>query len=355
MPKKVILSIISFFAVVSLCACGKSSEVQADESTDTGKAPAVTQVSANAFSDNMETPTPTRNTEATSEAVNSNRNPIGTTVPTNTPANKPTAVPAITPTTRPTDTPPATPSEQPMATPTEVSAPAEVPAPVNPKFSVPHVGIVQLDPTDKDGVIIAGKLDEIKYLSNFKYACSVEYITSTSFDINNFDCLIIPSGVDINPKLYGEKANGAFGWNDALDSLEISVIQEFLAAGKPILGICRGSQLLNVILGGTLYQDIPNHTGGINHMINIYGGLMEFAYNSPTTSVNSYHHESIKDLGEGLTVTARHDDGTIEAYEDADRNIYGIQWHPEYTSNGEITTGSTFLKAFLDVVYSELN
>lgn len=153
---------------------------------------------------------------------------------------------------------------------------------------------------------------------------------------NDFDALIVPGGVDVNPKLYNEENFGSIGINDELDSLEMDVIDDFVKVNKPILGICRGLQIINVYFGGTLIQDIkqkeihsPNNkveklhsikTTGNNYLSELYG--KEFV-------VNSWHHQAIKRLADNFDVLAKSDDGIIEAIKHKELPIIAVQFHPE--------------------------
>lgn len=119
----------------------------------------------------------------------------------------------------------------------------------------------------------------------------------------------------------------------------------------PVFGICRGLQVLNVVLGGTLYQDLPSQIGGdvlkhrqttpkwqATHEVEVWEGsyLFEVA-GTDIVQVNSYHHQGIKDLADGLVVSARSSDGVIEAIEGADlssRWLVGVQWHAEAMRGG---------------------
>jgi putative glutamine amidotransferase len=159
--------------------------------------------------------------------------------------------------------------------------------------------------------------------------------------IDALDGLIITGGKDIDPARYGEQRHPATdeprldrdAWEDTLLSAAID-------RGLPFLGICRGAQVLNVALGGTLVQHLPDIVGSTRY--NIGGG--NFAENEvavePSTAlsqlvgdtleVKSYHHQAIGELAEGLVVSARSDDGTIQAVELSGVPFgIGVQWHPE--------------------------
>ena len=157
--------------------------------------------------------------------------------------------------------------------------------------------------------------------------------------IASIDKLILSGGQDVYPRWYGEEdQHGRPTYSIKRDYFEIALIVEALKQGKPIFAVCRGMQLLNVALGGSLYQDISNHwqdeTAGTSHEVAIEAGSQLARLCGSKLKINSFHHQSIKKLGHGLQVTARDPrDGTIEAYEDPAQKLIGIQWHPEFLAD----------------------
>lgn len=142
--------------------------------------------------------------------------------------------------------------------------------------------------------------------------------------------------IDINPKYYGEqcmKETNISNDYDKDDELDFTLIKLFYNKNKPILGICAGIQSLNVCFGGTLYQDIPNHSiknGVKKHFINIEKeSCLYKCYKESKIEVNSFHHQAIKEPAKEFKVIATSEDGIIEAIEY--KNILGVQWHPEYS------------------------
>jgi len=166
---------------------------------------------------------------------------------------------------------------------------------------------------------------------------------------NALDGLILQGGADIHPSLYGETPLPVLGPVDIVrDAFELELVHAFAAAGKPIFGICRGLQLINVAFGGTLFQDLQ-HQGAATHAhtTEAYDGHVHdllFEPNSwlatlyPDISaprVNSIHHQGIKTLGDNLRVEARSGDGVIEAVRGMGGSfILGVQWHPEFHAVG---------------------
>lgn len=152
-----------------------------------------------------------------------------------------------------------------------------------------------------------------------------------------YDGLIVCGGVDVHPARYGEAVDGAVNMDEARDAAEIALVEAFLKAGKPIFGICRGHQLLNVIFGGTLVQHLPNaleHSTvlagrDIVHEVTAEKGSIAEELYGESFTVNSWHHQAVQDLADGFFVTLRADDGVIEGFEHESLPIFGVQWHPE--------------------------
>ena len=159
--------------------------------------------------------------------------------------------------------------------------------------------------------------------------------------------LLLTGGTDLHPGYYGEDPDPKLGATiPERDAFEVALVEGALRRGIPIFGICRGMQVLNVALGGTLYQDLPSQLGGTvfehwqrapkcqpAHEVEVregswVGEVMESRY----IEINSYHHQGIKDLAGGLVVSARSSDGVVEAIESRDfteRWMVGVQWHAE--------------------------
>lgn len=164
------------------------------------------------------------------------------------------------------------------------------------------------------------------------------------------DGLVLQGGADISPQCYGEQPLHAEWAGDRLrDAYEMELLHEFMESGRAVLGICRGAQLINVALGGTLYQDIATqyeepgihvHEDYDRHAHNITweagSGLSELYPELGGGKVISIHHQAIKVLGKGLRVEARSaEDALIEAIRlEGKPYVLGLQWHPEFHSPG---------------------
>ena len=155
------------------------------------------------------------------------------------------------------------------------------------------------------------------------------------------DGILLSGGLDVAPLLYGQQPQRGLGKVDGLrDANERLVLDAAVAQNKPVLGICRGIQMLNVYFGGTLFQDLDSkadilghdqtcerHLG--SHTIAIAPGSWLGGILGEKAVVNSFHHQAVERVAPGFTVTARTEDGVIEAMEDAKRRCYGVQFHPE--------------------------
>lgn len=152
------------------------------------------------------------------------------------------------------------------------------------------------------------------------------------------DGLLLSGGKDVATNLYGEEQQFDFVITDPQrDDLEYKVIRAFLDRKKPIWGICRGVQIMNVYFGGTLYQDIPaqlggDHAKGVCHPVTLNKDSILGHLFGETLEVNSYHHQALHTLGKGLIATAWADAGghqIVEAVEHESLPVWAVQWHPE--------------------------
>jgi len=154
------------------------------------------------------------------------------------------------------------------------------------------------------------------------------------------DGLLMPGGVDIEPARYGQETSTECGKIDlARDETEWWILETFLPTKKPVLGICRGIQMLNVFLGGTLHQHIPNHSDFKSrskgcHRVHIRPNTMlADLLNQEEITVNSLHHQAVDVPGTDLAVCAVSEDGIIEAVAHTNHPFcLGVQWHPEHMS-----------------------
>lgn len=165
----------------------------------------------------------------------------------------------------------------------------------------------------------------------------------------DFDALILPGGGDVHPQFYGQSLGVGMdeaSLNPALDEFQLNWASKALQSGLPVLGICRGMQVLNVAAGGTLIQDIPSSLQALDHAPRAVladprlrrqsvhalrletGSQLALALGEAPIDVNSIHHQAVDVLGRGLRATAWAEDGIVEALE-ASRQQVGVQFHPE--------------------------
>lgn len=170
--------------------------------------------------------------------------------------------------------------------------------------------------------------------------------------------LLLTGGGDVDPSLFGEQRHPSVTRIvRERDDFEIALAQGALQRDLPLLAICRGQQVLNVAAGGTLVQDIPSQVaGGVNHdpererwetthdVQIVPGTRLRAILGRDTLAVNSFHHQSVKDVGRGLVVSARSpEDAVVEALEAPDRRFaVGVQWHPESFWNQRDNFSSLF-------------
>lgn len=153
------------------------------------------------------------------------------------------------------------------------------------------------------------------------------------------DGLVFTGGADLNPEAYGEP-NSASAFEQIRDDYELALLGAALDADKPVLGICRGLQLLNVHAGGSLHQDVPAHArydvspDTRTHSVSIEPASRLNLIFGSSLEVNSLHHQTVNTVGADLSVVGRADDGTIEAIEMVGRDVIAVQWHPEMLDPG---------------------
>lgn len=171
------------------------------------------------------------------------------------------------------------------------------------------------------------------------------------------DGFLFTGGQDVSPELYGEeKLPECAECHVERDTMERILIGKVLAFNKPFLGICRGIQILNAVLGGTLYQDLPTqHPGKIEHHMNPpYDRAVHHVILKESTplyeilgtrelGVNSYHHQAIKELSPKLEIAAVSEDGLVEAVYMPDKDfVMALQWHPEFSYLKDEYSGKIF-------------
>jgi putative glutamine amidotransferase len=181
------------------------------------------------------------------------------------------------------------------------------------------------------------------------------------------DGLLLPGGVDIDPELYGQSPVEQVATTDReRDELEIAAFRAASERGKPVFGICRGQQLINVALGGTLYQDLPSQLtlehddeavphrtdrvlgrDYLGHQIDVRPeSRLARIVGAGRLWVNTFHHQAVRDVAPGLVVTATSPDGVVEGLETADGRVLAVQCHPEELTHLE--WAAALFRAFVE-------
>ena len=166
-------------------------------------------------------------------------------------------------------------------------------------------------------------------------------------DATRFDAIVLCGGDDVDARRFGEENHPTVETVPPIrDEYEIRLVRSAAAHGTPLLGVCRGSQVMNVALGGSLIQHVPDvrgaipHRDGVQHVVTLVEGTRLAALAAcPSAVVNSWHHQAVGRLAPGLRVAARASDGIVEAVESDGpaggeaRFLVGVQWHPERDGN----------------------
>ncbi|MGG1551897.1 gamma-glutamyl-gamma-aminobutyrate hydrolase family protein [Paenibacillus ferrarius] len=214
----------------------------------------------------------------------------------------------------------------------------------------PLIGILPLYDTEKESYwMLPGYMQGIEDAGGIPVMLPLTTSPATIAALaRSFDGFLFTGGHDVNPRRYGESQEAFCGeLCEARDEMEARLFEEVLALDKPAFGICRGLQLFNVLLGGTLYQDLPTQRtveGALlhkqsppysepAHLVHIsQGTLLYDIVKQDSVPVNSYHHQGIKQLAAPLTAVAVAEDGLIEGVTLPDKKfVLAVQWHPEFS------------------------
>ena len=189
-------------------------------------------------------------------------------------------------------------------------------------------------------VALAGTESLTNYIDALKEN-DIEVIATLDVDeAIKCDGLLLPGGGDIDPVYYGEEMNGSDEPDRELDKAQREILDAFVKAKKPILGICRGMQLINIYFGGSLHQDLvtrdihtrKNGNDSIHSVKSVEEGNLFEKFYGKTFNINSAHHQGTKKLGKGLKEVLRSDDGVCEAVIHEELPIIATQFHPERMS-----------------------
>ena len=225
----------------------------------------------------------------------------------------------------------------------------------------PIIGVTPLWDAERKSVwMLPDYLDGIKAAGGIPVVLPLE-MTEADADriVETCDGFLFTGGQDVTPELYGAKNGLSLITSPERDKLEMLLLSKALPSDKAILGICRGLQLINVFLGGTLWQDLPSQHpsefvhrqgkpyGVPTHKV-ILNGDLQTLLGKDILEVNTLHHQAAKDLGRDLTPMAVAPDGIIEAVQMVGKRfVWAVQWHPEYmfkTDPDSLAIFSCFIK-----------
>ncbi len=160
------------------------------------------------------------------------------------------------------------------------------------------------------------------------------FATMDAADVSRSAGLLLPGGGDIDPALYGAENEGSRDIDRAVDEAQLAMTDAFVRAGKPVLGVCKGQQVVNVYFGGGIIQDLATaklHRGEediVHPCVSLPGSVMERLYGR-RYAVNSMHHQAAGRLGQGLLATSFSPDGAVESLRHETLPVFAVQWHPE--------------------------
>lgn len=210
-------------------------------------------------------------------------------------------------------------------------------------------------------IAIAGKIQDTgNYVRYVRSMGALPAVTLDRDEILRCDGLVLPGGGDITPAFFGEKNHGSRGIDTELDILQLQAFDAAVRSSMPVLGICKGLQIINVGLGGTIIQDLDTAAAKRHrydghdqyHPTVIRAGSWLYKLYGGSTVVNSAHHQAIKRLGDGLSVIQRCPmDGCIEAAAHESLPVIGVQWHPERIDEEKAgIDGKKVLGYFMDMI-----
>ncbi|MDO4321693.1 MAG: gamma-glutamyl-gamma-aminobutyrate hydrolase family protein [Lachnospiraceae bacterium] len=209
-------------------------------------------------------------------------------------------------------------------------------------------------------ILIAGIPEETPKYQAALASCGIPFeVSLTPEDADIYNGLILPGGADILPSLFHQENNGSRSIDAETDLAQLRILEHFEKSGKPILGICKGMQLLNIYFGGDICQDLPTNwahqhtdTDQLHAVHSTPGSIMARLYGEDCI-VNSSHHQGCGRIADCFLVTQTSPDHVIEAIEHKTAPILGVQWHPERIAfdnrRPDTVDGGLVIRYFLDL------
>ena len=213
----------------------------------------------------------------------------------------------------------------------------------------------------KPRILLSASPNNANYINAVKGCGGIPFAAYLPEVNTDFDGLILCGGVDIHPNYYRQEIDGTGEIDAQRDAAEFALAKAYIEDGKPVLGICRGLQLLNVYFGGTLIQDLKNareHTSRADydliHAVQAVEGSIVHTLYGDSFVVNSSHHQAIGRLGDGLTVTTTAENPcVIEGIAHETLPILAVQWHPERMcfekERSDTVNGAALIQYFVDL------
>lgn len=229
----------------------------------------------------------------------------------------------------------------------------------------PVIGLIPLYDDEKDSLwMLPGYMEVLKLCGALPIMLP---LTTDEAQLKQLaglcDGLLLTGGHDVSPEVYGQEEiqKGICGCCKRRDDMEIRLLHMFLQEDKPVFGICRGIQFMNAALGGTLYQDLPTqYKSNIEHHMEppydreahkvriLKDTQLYDILKKEEISVNSYHHQAIKDLAKGVLAMALAPDGLVEAIQVLDKKYaLAVQWHPEFSYKAD-NNAVVLIQSFVD-------
>lgn len=212
-------------------------------------------------------------------------------------------------------------------------------------------------------VVIIGRIKDTLNYEKALHTMGVSYLTTMDMGrLSEYDALLLPGGGDITPAFFGQKNQGSKNIDIELDITQLQALDLFVKWKRPVFGICKGAQIINVFFGGTIIQDLPQakqHAWNEKDSIHSSHALPEsvlFSLYGEHFNINSAHHQGIGALGHDLSVIQTSDDNVIEGIIHNTLPIIGVQWHPErlfdYPSPANTVNGSLLFSYFISLFKS---